>query len=214
METAFSPPAGLIIVTAVLAVLFTAILPTCLYLYVEPRGRLQWASAGDSRVTRRAPGLVRITAWLSFLVGQLALPWLLVPTGCGVLVYLQTQLGAGTPIGLGLTVTLGIAALVQSLLALRLVPLGVRLLSRDASAGKRASEWARTHGLASAAILGGCVTLGWAIAAVPSFIHPWLRVVLVWAAVRPVMAYAALCLLHALLLGRCARALASEAAVK
>lgn len=214
MESAFSPPAGLVAVAAVLGALFAAVLPTCLYLYVEPRGRLQWAAAGDNAATRRAPGLVRATAWLSFLVGQLAVPWLLVPAGCAALVYLQTKLGAGRPIGLGVTVTLGFAALAQSLLALRLVPLGVRLLSHDARAAARAGAVARTHGLASAVILGGCVALGWAVATVPSFVHPWLRVVLLWAALRPVMAYAGLCLLHALLLGRCARALAGQAAVK
>jgi hypothetical protein len=214
MESAFSPPPGLIVIAAILAALFAAVLPTCLYLYVEPRGRLQWASAGDSVATRRAPGLVRATAWLSFLVGQLAVPWLLVPAACAALVYLQTKLGAGRPIGLAVTVTLGFAALVQSLLALRLVPLGVRLLSRDPRTLTRAGASARAHGLVSAVILGGCMALGWAIATVPSFVHPWLRVVLVWAALRPVMAYAALCLLHACLLGRCTRALAGEVDVK
>src|ERR1700722_5349812 len=155
MESAFSPPAGLVAAAAVLGALFAAVLPTCLYLYVEPRGRLQWAAAGDNAATRRAPGLVRATAWLSFLVGQLAVPWLLVPAGCAALVYLQTKLGAARPIGLGVTVSPGFAALVQSLLALRLVPLGVRLLSRDARTAARASAGARSQGLASAVILGG-----------------------------------------------------------
>jgi len=214
METAFSPPTALVVAAAGLGIFFTAILPTCLYLYVEPRGRLQWAAEGDTPATRRAPWLVRATAWLSFLVGQLALPWLLIPAACAVLLYLQAELGAGRPIGLTVTGTLGLAALVQSLLALRLVPLGIRMLSRDARAGVRASAGARTLGLASAIIFGGCVVLGWAVATLPSFVHPWLRVVLVWAALRPVMAYAALCLLQAWLLGRCARALAGEEAVK
>jgi len=214
METAFSPPAGVLVVAAVLGVVFAAIVPTCLYLYVEPRGRLHWATAGDTPATRRAPGLVRLTAWLSFVVGQLALPWLLVPAGCAVLAYFQTKLGAGRPIGLGVTVMLGVAALAQSLLALRLVPLGVHLLSRNARTAAGATAIARTHGRASATILAGCLGIGWAIATVPRFVHPWLAVVLVWGALRPVMAYALLCLLQAWLLGRCARALAGEASVK
>ena len=60
METAFSfalPPA-VIAVAAVLGVIFAAIFPTALYLYVEPRGRRQWAVAGDNADTRRAqPGM-------------------------------------------------------------------------------------------------------------------------------------------------------------
>jgi len=192
METAFSPPLGLSITAAVLVVLFAAILPTCLYLYVEPRGRRQWA-----------------TAWLSFVVGQLAIPWLLVPAVCTVLVILQTKLGVARPLGLGVTVAVGVAALLQSLLSLRLIPLGVRLLSRDEKTAKRASGGARWNGMVSAVVLGGCLLLSWAIATIPGFVHPWLRIALVWTALRPVMVYAALCLVHALLLGRCAHALAA-----
>jgi hypothetical protein len=208
METAFSPPMGITIAAALLGVFLAAILPTCLYLYVEPRGRRQWVAAGDSAAKRRAPVLVRLTAWLSFAVGQLAIPWLLVPATCAVLLYLQTKLGVGRPLGLGITVAVGVAALVQSFLALRLLPLGVRLLARDAKACARASGRARANALVSAAVLGGGALLSWAIATIPSFVHPWLAVALSWTALRPVMAYAAVCLLHALLLGRCARALA------
>ncbi len=212
METAFSMPLGLTVTAGALAVLFAAILPTCLYLYVEPRGRLQWASAGDSPANRRAPILVRFTAWLSFVVGQLAIPWLLVPAVCAVLVFLQAKLGVARPFGLGVTVAVGVAALLQSLLSLRLIPLGVRLLSRDEKTAKRASGRARWNGMLSAGVLAGCLLLSWAIATVPGFVHPWLRVALVWTALRPVMIYAALCLAHAMLLGRCARALAAPSA--
>ncbi|HEX3345006.1 MAG TPA: hypothetical protein VHS09_10565, partial [Polyangiaceae bacterium] len=183
---------------------------TCLYLYVEPRGRRQWAAAGDSPATRRAPLLLRFTAWLSFVVGQLAIPWLLVPAACAALVFRQAKLGVARPLGLGVTVAVGVAALLQSLLSLRLIPLGVRLLSRDGKTAKRAGGGARWNGMLSAVVLGGCLLLSWAIAAVPGFVHPWLRVALVWTALRPVMIYAALCLGHALLLGRCARALAAD----
>ena len=213
METAFSPPTGLTVTVAVLAVLFAAILPTCLYLYVEPRGRRQWATAGDRVASRRAPVLVRFTAWFSFVVGQLAIPWLLVPAVCAGLVILQTKLGIARPFGLGVTVAVGVAALLQSLLSLRLIPLGVRLLSRDAKTAARASGGARWNAMVSAGVLVGCVLLSWAIATVPGFVHPWLRVALVWTALRPVMVYAALCLGHALLLGRCARALADATEV-
>jgi hypothetical protein len=206
METAFTPPAGLTLTVLGVGLLLAAILPTCLYLYVEPRGRRQWVAAGDTPSTRRAPWLVRITAWLSFLLGQLALASLVVPVLCGFLVYLQLQLGRGRPVGLTLTVIVGVVALVQALFALRLVPLGVRLLSGDPRTVRRA----RTSTLFSAAVLGGTLALSWAVAAVPGFVHPWLGVVLVWTALRPVTVYAGLCLFHALLLGRCASALAGR----
>jgi hypothetical protein len=210
METAFSPPLGIVLVAAALGLLLAAILPTCLYLYVEPRGRQHWAMAGDDARTRRAPALVRLTAWLSFAVGQLAIPWLFVPVACGVLLYLQSKLGVGRPVGLAVTAAVGVAALLQALLAMRLLPLGVKLLVRDAKTRGRVSSRARWNALVSAATLGGTLSLSWAITTIPNFVHPWLRVALAWTALRPVMAYAALCLLHAMLLGRCAKALADE----
>lgn len=210
MEAAFSPPLGLTVTAAALAALLVAILPTCLYLYVEPRGRRQWAALGDSPAARKAPALVRLTAWLSFAVGQLAIPWLVIPVSCAVLLYLQTKLGVGRPTGLGITVAVGVAALLQALLALRLLPLGVRLLSHDAKAFAKASSRARSNGTLSATVLGGGLLLSWAMTTIPNFVHPWLRAALVWTALRPVMAYAAVCLVHALLLARCARALAEE----
>lgn len=210
MDTAFSPPLGITIAAAALGVFLAAVLPTCLYLYVEPRGRRQWAAAGDDASRRKAPVLVRLTAWLSFVVGQLAFPWLLVPAVCGVLLFLQAKLGVGRPTGMALTVAVGVAALVQAVMALRLIPLGVRLLARDAKAVAAASGRARRNALVSVVLLGGGGALSWAIATIPNFVHPWLAVALGWAALRPVVAYAAVCLLHALLLGRCARALADE----
>jgi hypothetical protein len=64
--------------------------------------------------------------------------------------------------------------------------------------------------MASAGVLGAMLALGWAIATIPSFVHPWLRAALLWTALRPVAAYAAVCLLHAALLGRCAGLLEGE----
>jgi hypothetical protein len=182
-------------------------LPTCLYLYVEPRGRRQWVETSDDPAKRRAPAVVKFTAWLSFAVGQMAIPWLLVPATCAVLLYLQTKLGVGRPVGLGVTAAVGGAALLQSVIALRLIPLGVRLLSHDQRACASASGRARWNAFASAALLGGGLLLSWAMTTIPNFVHPWLRAALSWTALRPVIAYAAVCLLHALLLGRCARAL-------
>jgi hypothetical protein len=211
METAFSPPMGITIAAAALGVFLAAILPTCLYLYVEPRGRVQWATAGDDASSRRAPVLVRLTAWLSFFVGQLALPWLLVPATCAVLLFLQTKLGFGGPAGLASTAAVGVGALLQAFMALRLLSLGVKLLARDAKACAQMSGRARWNALVSASLLGGGILLSWALTSIPNFVHPWLRVVLAWTALRPVMAYAAVCLVHALLLGRCAQALGCDA---
>jgi hypothetical protein len=147
---------------------------------------------------------------LSFAVGQLAFPWLLVPAACGVLVYVQARLGLLRPVGLSFTVSLCAAALVQSVLAARLLPLGVRLLARDFRLGASVGKRARTNALVSAGLLGGTAALSWAMSHVPGLVHPWLRVVLSWTALRPVMAYAAVCLLHAVLLGRCGSALVDK----
>ncbi len=207
MGATFTPPVGVVVAAALLGVLLASILPTCLYLYVEPRGRRHWVASSADPGKRRAPAFVKLTAWLSFAVGQLALPWLLVPVACGVLVFLQAKLGVGRPVGVGVTAAVGVAAILQSLMALRLLPLGVRLLARDERACARASTRARRNALLSAALLGGGVLLTWAMQTIPNFVHPWLRAALAWTALRPVMAYAAVCLLHALLLGRCAQAL-------
>jgi hypothetical protein len=210
MQPSFSLPLSVLVALAGVGAVLAAILPTCLYLYVEPRGRRQWASSAEAGSARKAPALVRLTAWLSLAVGQLAIPWLLVPAVCAGLLYVQAKLGVLRPVGLGVTVAVGVAALAQSLLAIRLLPLGVRLLARDAKLIRVVGATARANGLASATVLAGGLTLSWAMATVPSFVHPWLRIALAWTALRPVMAYAAVCLLHAMLLGRCDRALADE----
>jgi hypothetical protein len=214
MDDAYAQPAwltGLTVGAALVGVLLFAILPTCLYLYVEPRGRLRWATSGDTPAGRRAPRMVRATAWLSFALGQLGIPWLLVPLACVGIGYAQTKLGLGRPLGLGSVLTLAAVAsmaLVESFLALRLFPLGVRLLARDASALAVIGRRARTGVLAGMFVLVGCYLVRWAVSSVPGLIHPWLRVAFLWAALRPVMGYALACLLHSVWLGRCARALA------
>jgi hypothetical protein len=192
------------IATAALALL--SVLPTCLFLYVEPRGRKLWAREGESPSTRRAPGLVRATAWMSFLLGQLAIPWLVIPVVCGALLYLQARLGIWKPVAMASTATAGVLALLQTVLAIRLIPLGVRLLMRNADGCAQAIGRARFAAIANASLLGGAATLGWAMANVPRFVHPWLGTALDWAVLRPEMVYGGACLLHALVLGQCARA--------
>ncbi len=183
-----------------------SLLPTGLFLYVEPRGRNLWAKAGDSPSTRRAPALVRATAWLSFLLGQVAIPWLLLPAVCAAFLYLQARLGIWKPLAMASTATAGVLALVQAALAIPLIPLGVRLLMRDAGACARAASRARFVATANTGILGAVVALEWAMANVPRFVHPWLGTALDWAVLRPEMMFGGACLAHALLLGRSARA--------
>lgn len=210
METALTLPTpfvGIAIVAGGLAALLGAILPTCLYLYVEPRGRRQWAAEGDTLGKRSAPGIVRLTAWLSFAIGQLALPWLIVPGVCAVLLYLQTKLGIVRPIGLAATVGIGAAALLQAVMAVRLWPLGVKLLMRDARVCSALARRSRATALVSTGLLGGASLLGWAMTTIPNFVHPWLRAVLVWTALRPVMGYAIVCLAHAMLMNACCKAM-------
>jgi hypothetical protein len=208
MASSFAPP--LTIVAAALGLLLAAILPTCLYLYVEPRGRLSWGTPGDASGTRRAPALVRLTAWLSFAVGQLSLPWLLVPAACAVLLYLQAKLGVGRILGVPATVGVGMMAIAQSAITIRLLPLGVRLLTRDARLGARIGTLAKINGVSSALMLVACALLNWGMAAVPGLVHPWLRVALGWTALRPVIALAAVGVIHSCLLGRCGQVLIDE----
>jgi hypothetical protein len=196
---------GLTFGIAAAALALASVLPTCLFLYVEPRGRKLWAREGDSPSTRRAPAIVRATAWMSFLLGQLAIPWLVIPVVCGVLLYLQARLGIWKPVAMASTATAGVLALVQTALAVRMIPLGVRLLMRDARTGSVAASQARFAAIASASVLGGAATLAWAMANVPRFVNPWLGTALDWAVLRPEMVYGGACLIHALVLGQCAR---------
>jgi hypothetical protein len=197
---------GLTLGVLVAGLALVSVLPTCLYLYVEPRGRAMWARDAQDAANRRAPVLVRLSAWMSFVIGQLAVPWLAVPIACGVLLYLQAKLGIWKPAGMAATAAVGVMALVQAVLAFRLLPLGIRLLMRDAKAGARAGARDQFAALANASVLGATGALGWVMAHVPGLVHPWLATALGWAGVRPVMVYGAACLLHSLALGACARA--------
>jgi hypothetical protein len=209
MNVGLPLPPVLAAIAAGLGAMLLGLLPTCLYRYVEPRGRVQW---GDDEGRRRAPAIVRAAAWSSFAVGQLAVPALAVPVACGGLVYLQAQLGVVRPVGLVATVVLGVLALAQSVFAASLVPTGIRLLMNDASAAARLPGRARLLAVVSGAILGGCLVFGWSMTSLPGLVHPWLRAALVWTALRPVELFAALCLLQAFVLGQSARAGASRRA--
>jgi hypothetical protein len=208
MKGAFVPPVEVIVVASVLGALCVAILPTCLYLYVEPRGRMQWARSADSPATRHAPLLVRTAAWLSFVVAELAVPWALVPAACGVLLYLQAKLGIARPVGFFITAVVFILAVAQVIAAVRLLPWGVRLLVRDPRVGSRMGAVARSHAALSAFVLAGSGGLTQVMTGIPGLVHPWLGTALEWSALWPLEAYAALCLVHALLLWACVRACA------
>ena len=77
---------------------------------------------------------------------------------------------------------------------------------RDARTGCAPASRARFAAIANASVLGGAATLGWAMANVPRFVNPWLGTALDWAVLRPEMVYGGACLIHALVLGQCARA--------
>ena len=195
---------------ALLGALFAALVPTCLYLYVEPRGRLAWGSAAGQG--GRAPVLVRVAAWASFALGQVAVPWLLIPALCIGFLVLQAKLGLVRAVPALAIGSLAAMGLVQALLAIRLIPLGVQLLMHSDRAWARLRGIARTLGVAHGAVLAASSLVGLGIGAVPGVVHPWLRVALDWAALRPVMACAAAGVLHALILDRCARMQAPPAA--
>ena len=147
--------------------LSVCLLPTCLYLYVEPRGRLQWAREGDSPDAPGAPVLVRATAWLSFAGGS-ARHALAARSGGLRRARLPADppRRAGNPSAWRRRPWPGFGAGAGAL-ALRLVPLGVRLLAcatrgparrRRARASQRSRE--RVHARRG-------VALGWAVGTVP-----------------------------------------------
>src|SRR5450755_1180961 len=118
------------VVLALLGVLFVSVIPTGVYLYAEKRSRRHWVDATSGR--KRAPFVVHLAAWTGLLLGQLAIPWLLVAGECGLILFGLAKIGRASgmiPVAL---ITLGIAVVVQSLMSLRLFPMSVRLLANDA----------------------------------------------------------------------------------
>lgn len=201
---------SVLVTAAVLSGLLGSILPTCLYLYVEPRGRLGWGQSDQPAAKRRAPVLVRLSAWLGFALAQLALPWLVVPVACVANVYLQSRLGIARPLGVGVTLGVGAMALVQSALTLRLFPIGIRLLVGDSALCGRLQRVATVNAVANGLLIAAVAASSWSLSVAPGFVYRWLHAVLAWTALRPVMIYAVAGLVHALLLRQCPRLLADR----
>jgi hypothetical protein len=204
----FELPTTVVVVAASVAAFFFFLVPTLTYLYVEPRGRRHWLDQGEGR-GRKAPAFVRLTAWLSFAVGQVAIPWMLIPLACAALIYVQSQL-AVKPIGLAIMAAAGIIGLAQAILAFRLFALGVRLLLRDERAQTTAKARATRNTLAGLVALGVVSGAGALLTASPGLMNQWLRVVFDWVALRPIAVLGAASLLHGLLLGRCANVLVAR----
>src|SRR4051812_30867932 len=116
-------------VASILGLILFSIFPTVTYLYVERRARPHW---GDL-AAKRAPGVVRATAWTSLALGQLGIVWLVFPVVCGGLVYALSRVGHGGTMGYGLILGLGALALIQAITALGLVPFGIRVLARSST---------------------------------------------------------------------------------
>ena len=151
----------------------------------------------------RAPVLVRLAAFASFALGQLALPWLLIPALCVGFLVLQAKLGLVRPVPALAVGSLAGMGFAQAALAVRLIPLGVQLLMNSERLWGRLRAVARMLGMAHGAVLGLSALVAFGIGAVPGAVHPWLRVALDWAALKPVMACAAAGVLHAVLVDRC-----------
>lgn len=174
-------------VAAVLAFGLFSIVPTVTYLYVERRSRRHWIDAASSR--KRAPMFVRGVAWWSLAIGQLGLPWLLVPATCGSVVFMLAKIGKATPSGTALLVTLGVAALAQAVFAFRLFPFAIRLLARDAKVKKSGAGFALSFGAVQLLALGAAAAT-FLLFPSSGFLTPVVRMALKWCAIVPVAAFA------------------------
>ena len=204
------------VIAGVFAFLMLSIVPTATYLYVERRCRRHWIETKDAshvsfavaagRAPRtRAPLLVRIAAWWSMAVGQLAIPWLVVPGACGLVLYTLAKVGRSSFSSSALIVGLGVAALLQSIFVFRLFPLGIRLLARDAKARARTRSVAVS--LAVVNLLALAMSgLTYALLHVPGFLNPIVRVTLFYGAVIPIAVFAVLGLVQSLVVARAGRA--------
>ncbi len=186
---------------AVAAVLFFfSIVPTATYFYTERRTRPNWIETsvvGGSK-TARAPILVRLAAWGSLALGQLAIPWLIVPAACAVVLFGLGQVGAATTTLWIVLPFLGVSAVLQSIVAFRLFPFGIRLLARDKSIRARSRSVAGMLVAVNLVALAAA-GLGFALIHIPRFVHPVLAMVLRVGIVLPVALFGALGLASALL---------------
>jgi hypothetical protein len=175
---------------------FFSIVPTATYVYAERRSRLHWADATSSRT--KAPITVRLAAWGSLALGQLAIPWLLVPVACVVVLLGLCKVGAATTTLWVVLSTIAVVAALQSVVAFRLFPFGIRRLAHDKKIGARSrSVSAMLVGVNLAAL--GAVALGFALVHIPSVVHPILAKVLQVGVLWPVAFFGALGIASALL---------------
>jgi hypothetical protein len=200
------------VIAGVFAFLMLSIVPTATYLYVEKRCRRHWSDASNASFTGvagkavrvRAPLFVRIAAWWSMAVGQLAIPWLIVPGACGTILYALDKVGRSSFSATALVAVLGVVAVLQSVFVFRLFPLGIRLLARDAKAEARARSVAVSLGGVSVLALA-TTGLTYMLLHVPGFLNPIVRVTLFYGVVIPIAVFAALGLVQSLVVARAGR---------
>jgi hypothetical protein len=180
------------IVAAVLGLLFFSIFPTVTYLYVEKRARPHWGDVAG----KKAPAVVRATAWASLALGQLGLIWLVLPVVCGGLVYGLARIGHGGTTWYAAIVALGVLALLQSITSFGLVPFGIRVLARNSSMREKAKTLSRGIGLANGAALA-MAGLTYGMMLIRGGLNPIIKVGLVYGVALPVALYAVLSLLLA-----------------
>jgi hypothetical protein len=186
----------LVAVAAVLGFGLFALVPTITYLYVEKRSRKHWLDAASGR--KNAPIFVRVVAWWSLAIGQLALPWLLVPATCGTVLFTLAKLGKSSTSGTLLIGALGIAAIAQAIYALRLFPFAIRLLARDAKLRKRGTGFAISFGIVQLVALGAA-GLTFTLLRVPGFLNPIVRMTVYYGAIIPVLVFSGIGLVIAAL---------------
>lgn len=188
------------IVSALLGLLFFCLLPTSVYLYVERRARPHWGDVAD----KRAPLVVRATAWCSLALGQMCILWLAVPAAAAGILYVCMRIGHGSTLGYALVGALGVFGLLQSLASFGLFPFGIRVLARNSSMRARAKK--------VSAILA-LVNLGALASAALSYFgmylrvfHPIVKISIVYGLALPVGVFALLSLLLAALMSRAVEA--------
>ncbi len=194
------------IVLALIGVFFVSVLPTGIYLYAEKRSRRNWIDAAGTR--KRAPFLVHVAAWTGLLLGQLAIPWLLVAGECGLLLFGLAKIGRASGMISFTLIALLVAVVVQSLMSLRLFPMSIRLLANDAKLLARSRSVALGLAFANLLALAGSGLAYMVVIAMKSG-HPIDRVTkatLYYGVIIPVAVFAVVGLVQAALVARAGRA--------
>jgi hypothetical protein len=121
-----------------------------------------------------------------------------VPAACVVVLVGLSKVGAASATLWGVLGTTALVAVLQSVVAFRLFPFGVRLLARDKQIRARARSVAKMlFGVNVAAL--GAAGLAFVLVHIPSVIHPVLAKVVHVGIVLPVAFFGALGLASALL---------------